>query len=283
MNPNLFSLYIHGGHDIREGTLSSLWRIDLSNKNYEWEQVHTRGGIKPGKIAYHSLTLYSDNKCILIGGSNLGIDNPNIYELDLDKLEWSLDKHSKPDDLISIDEHTACLDKDKLYVFGGNVHGFKSNKMYILDMSTRKWTIEEPENGPCERSGHSAVIKDGKMYVFGGKNSESNKLGDFWVYDTKAHTWSQLETSDLESPISRSGHSSGVYKNFIIIYAGIHELTQELSDMCLYDISRNCWMTLFDEEHSPVHQQNRSVHSSFSNSGNDFSPYKFSKEDEPKE
>lgn len=208
------------------------------------------------------MTLYSENKCILIGGSNLGEDNRNIYELDLKSLEWTKDNHAKPDDIESIDEHSACFYKDKIYIFGGNVHGFKSNKLFILDMATRKWEERKYTNGPPKRASHSAVIKDGKMYVFGGKTVENNKLGDFWVYDIAGDSWSEIKFEADEGPISRSGHSTGVFKNYIIVYAGIHELTKELSDMYLYDTVNKHWTTLFDEEHSPVH--NRSVHSSFS-------------------
>lgn len=231
-----FRLYIHGGHDIREGTLDTLWRIDLSSGgDYEWELLHTRGSKKPGNIAYHTFNLISDHECILIGGSNLGSDNPNIYELDLHTLEWKADRHHKPEDLESIDEHTATFYDGKLYVFGGNVHGFKTNNMYILDIATRKWHVKEFTKGPPPRASHSATIKDGELYIFGGKDEENEKLGDLWVYSIKDDTWKEIVYPRSEGPISRSGHSTGVFKNFIIIYAGIHELTQELSDMYLYD------------------------------------------------
>jgi hypothetical protein len=225
--------------------------------------VATRGARKPGKIAYHSLTMYEQGKFLLIGGSNLGTDNPHIYELDLFTNEWVLDTHQKPSDIESIDEHTASLYDGKIYIFGGNVHGFKSNTMYILDVSTRKWETKECQNVPPERSSHSAVIKDSKIYVFGGKGVDNNKLGDFWVYDISNNSWSEIKVSECDGPISRSGHSSGIFRDYIIIYAGIHELTQELSDMYLYNVKSNSWAMLFEEEHSPVHQ-NRSINSSFS-------------------
>lgn len=101
------------------------------------------------------------------------------------------------------------------------------------------------------------------MYVFGGKNVDNNKLGDFWIYDIKNDSWTEVPVPEIDGPISRSGHSTGVYKDYIIIYAGIHELTQELSDMYLYNTTTGNWATLFEEEYSPVHRD-KSVHSSFS-------------------
>lgn len=99
------------------------------------------------------------------------------------------------------------------------------------------------------------MIKDGKIYVFGGKDIDNNRLGDFWVYDISDNSWEEIIILKSEGPISRSGHSTGVYKDFIIIYAGIHELTRELSDMYLFNTNTNNWVTLFEEEYSPVHQR----------------------------
>ena len=196
----------------------------------------------------------------------LGIDNSDIYNLDLHTMTWTVRKEAKPEELDSIDEHTTWAHGDSIYVFGGNIYGFKSNKLFAFNTKSGKWETKNTTNAPPERSSHSAIIKDGKMYIFGGKDIENNKLGDFWVYDITSNEWNQIKFEEDEGPISRSGHSTGVFKNFIVIYGGIHELTQELSDMYLYDTTRNSWMMVFEEEHSPVYKQ-QSHHSSFSQSG----------------
>ena len=260
-------LYIHGGHDIREGSQDSMWKINLNLKKFEWEKVQTRGLQKPGKIAYHTLTLHSENRCLLVGGSSLGEDNEHIYELDLLTLEWKLLKDAKPAELKSLDEHSAWLYDDKIYIFGGNCYGFKSDKLFAYDVKTCKWKIIEFKKGPCPRSSHSAVVKDDKMYIFGGKDFENNKLKDFWIFDFTKNTWSEIEyTHSAEWPISRSGHSTGLFKNYIIIFGGIHELIHEMNDLHLYDTERKAWSVIYEEDHSPAH--NKSHHSSFANSGN---------------
>ena len=105
------------------------------------------------------------------------------------------------------------------------------------------------------------------MYVFGGKDIENNKLGDLWMYDFKQESWTNLKFPIEEGPISRSGHTSGFFKNFLIIFGGIHELTQEMSDMYLYDAERNHWIMIFEEEQSPLHARQPLQNTSFSNSG----------------
>ncbi len=56
------SLYIHGGRDLKEGPIASMWRVNLynvhkmsenENQQVEWECVKT-SGTPPGKISHHS-------------------------------------------------------------------------------------------------------------------------------------------------------------------------------------------------------------------------------------
>ena len=72
------------------------------------------------------------------------------------------------------------------------------------------------------------------MYIFGGKDEDNEKLKDFWRYDFKTKAWEQLEC-DHPDVSSRSGHSACVYQHYMIIFAGIHEVTKELDDMAVYN------------------------------------------------
>ena len=56
------------------------------------------------------------------------------------------------------------------------------------------WERVEPNEGPLPipRAGHSAVMYDGKMYVFGGKDEDNEKLKDFWRFDFKTKIWKEL-------------------------------------------------------------------------------------------
>ena len=133
-------LYIHGGHDIREGTLEKMYRINLepkSNDN-EWEIIQQRGVEQPGKVGYHTLTRYG-NKVYLIGGSDLGKDNTKMYEFNIDTNEWKVvnqkDSNNFPDPR---DEHSAVLWNDIIVIYGGNVHGFKSSELWFYYCNDNK-------------------------------------------------------------------------------------------------------------------------------------------------
>lgn len=180
-------LYVHGGHDIREGTLDTMHRIHLeptSNEN-EWEQISQRGMQKPGRISYHTLTMHGD-QAFLFGGSDLGIDNNKMFSFDIENSEWKvisdLSKETG-DHPISRDEHAAALWNDILIIFGGNVKGFKSNDVWFYHINENKWEEIKAENPPPERSNLAYTISGDKFYIFGGKDIENNKLKDLWCFD----------------------------------------------------------------------------------------------------
>ena len=83
------------------------------------------------------------------------------------------------------------------------------------------------------------------MYVFGGKDEDNEKLNDFWQFDFATNTWTQMEDDQENSIISRSGHSACIYKDYMVVFAGIHEVTKELDDMSAYCFKTNKWIHLF--------------------------------------
>ena len=46
---------------------------------------------------------------------------------------------------------------------------------------------------------------------------------------------------------SRSGHSASIYGDYMIVFAGIHEVTHELDDMAAYSFKQNKWLHMFKE------------------------------------
>jgi hypothetical protein len=142
-------LYIHGGHDIREGNTDSLWRIDINTKNKEpiWEELAFIRRNYPGPIAYHTTTV-KDDQAFLIGGSKLGVDSMKDYILNLKSFEWTALSRNDPNAPISIDEHSATLVGDQIYIFGGNISGFKNDQIFVFDTQTYKWHVPKQSNGP---------------------------------------------------------------------------------------------------------------------------------------
>ena len=112
------------------------------------------------------------------------------------------------------------------------------------------------QNLPPSRAGHSAVLYQDRMIVFGGKDEDNNKLNDIWAFDFPTNKWSEIQLSEANylKPTTRSGHSACIYNDFMVVFGGIHEVTKELSDMCAFDIKQNKWVQFFEEISSPIKQ-----------------------------
>jgi len=116
-------------------------------------------------------------------GSNK-LEYTPVYQLGMKTFAWSLLK-GRGDEVASRDEHTSVLDENSslMVVFGGFIDGERCNETAMYNAKTNYWRkakLFENSRRPCPRSGHSSVIHNGNMYVFGGKCGNSNKLNDLW-------------------------------------------------------------------------------------------------------
>ena len=83
------------------------------------------------------------------------------------------------------------------------------------------------------------------MYVFGGKDEDSEKLNDLWVFNLAEKRWVEIEAQG-DIPFERSGHSSDVFDGHLVIFGGIWDVTKELNDLHLYNFAENNWTTIIE-------------------------------------
>ena len=199
------TLYIYGGHDIREGSMDTLWKLPLDTlrdlslpeaqqeKNCGWTQVSYAGKEQPGPLAHHSSVEYN-GKMFLFGGSNLEYDNKLLFSLDLKSYEWRVVKTTGDQGPKTRDEHSAVVHEKRMVVYGGFVEGAIQNDMWALNLDNFAWEeMQQGEKLPPARAGHSTVLCEGAMWVFGGKDEENNKLNDLWKFDFASSTWEEVK------------------------------------------------------------------------------------------
>ena len=90
------------------------------------------------------------------------------------------------------------------------------------------------------------------MYIFGGKDSDNNKLNDLWRLDLNTNKWQEINPVDGYKPRERSGHSCDIIDHYMVIFGGIYEITKELNDLHLFDLRTNKWITIQEEINSPA-------------------------------
>ena len=94
-------MYIYGGHDIREGSLSSLWMINLAHlqdlekpeseqdKKLMWHLMETTGP-NPGAISHHTSVVFNERMYLFGGSKANGEENPRFFSLDLKSYRWEI-------------------------------------------------------------------------------------------------------------------------------------------------------------------------------------------------
>lgn len=197
----------------------------------------------------------------LFGGSQGENENVEMYSLDLSKNNWQLikpkplngDSNNLPQ---TRDEHSAIIYHESMVIFGGFSFGERSSDIFKYQFKQNTWERIHfvGDKSPIPRAGHSAIVKyddaDGdKMYIFGGKDDENTKLNDVWRFNFRTCQWSLINC--LDEPTPRSGHSAQVYRDYMLIYGGIFEVTKELNDMHIFDLKNERWLCLFEELNSP--------------------------------
>ncbi|RJE27507.1 Kelch repeats protein [Aspergillus sclerotialis] len=144
--------------------------------------------------------------------------------------------------------------RNELLVFGGeyfdgNLATFYNNLfVYLIDRG--EWREVTSPNSPLPRSGHAWCRggNTGGVYLFGGEFSSPKQgtfyhYNDFWYLDPVTREWSRIETKG-KGPPARSGHRMTYFKNYIILFGGFQDTSQQtkyLQDLWVYDCSRFTW------------------------------------------
>lgn len=143
---------------------------------------------------------------IIFGGKSSSIESTNkMYEYSfMDRVFNSMTPSLEGENkfMPAIDSHSLVYDEkqDVMVAFGGFLGDecSYSNKIYYYSFQHSLWKLIEPisppEKRPSPRGSHASILKNSKLYIYGGSDGD-NILSDFWHFDLLAHTWTQIDTS----------------------------------------------------------------------------------------
>ena len=241
-------MIIYGGQDLREGPQGGLWRIEIGQFDQgDWEELKTQDF---GPLCRHS-AIVKDDSMYVFGGTNGSQDFNRTLVFNLKTLSCRVINAENKSCPPTLDSHTANLYEDGtaawMVVFGGFTVGERSSNVYTLNLTSEKWKLAQTSKGPEGRSNHSSILYKDHLYIFGGTNEEGEKLSDLWKLDLRTYHWDEVKgLGDI--PSGRSGHSAALYKDLMIIFGGMKDITKETNDMYSYDFHSNTWV-LFQFEH----------------------------------
>lgn len=101
--------------------------------------------------------------------------------------------------------HTAVVNGNLMYIFGGWDGHFTLNHLLIFDLNSYKWIEAETTGDIPARYRHSAVTTTDAMYVFGGIDHTQQRFNDIYEFNYKTRNWSILVTIG-DAPSKRTFH-----------------------------------------------------------------------------
>lgn len=166
-------LYVFGGQ-LDTQFFNDLWCFDLSNfrkPSTHWRKVDPRG-MTPPPLANHCMCVYSD--CLYVFGGNRGGELSNeLLRFEPSSDSWSVCKLKGPFNPPPLEEHSAALVKNYLFVYGGRIDDENtSDVMFIINLDDMHCFSLQSDlySYPGFRCGHSMTydVSEEKLIVMGG-------------------------------------------------------------------------------------------------------------------
>uniref|UniRef100_A0A8C8SR54 Uncharacterized protein n=1 Tax=Pelusios castaneus TaxID=367368 RepID=A0A8C8SR54_9SAUR len=152
-----------------------------------------------------------------------------------------------------LEEHSMVAYHDTLYIFGGMVDSaFTKVKtpLWMYDTDSARWTegwhtaAESESIAPANRKGHSAVVYNSSMYIYGGYFDIKGITQEFWALHLDTGEWSQVSPLSCDTgPGRRHGHSAVVYSTGMYLFGGLMGLSEQ-RDLWKWDFVRCTWSTI---------------------------------------
>jgi len=141
-------------------------------------------------------------------------------------------------------EHAACVYDDCLYVHGGRSHRGIEQDLWKYDFLSKCWIkIDLVGDKPPPLKGHTMIVFEKKLYVFGGELSFAS-AGEIplWVFDPSNQTWKKLSNPDNGVyPSGRLDHITFIYNNCMYVHGGYADLKGSLNEFWKYNFMNNQW------------------------------------------
>ena len=159
---------------------------------------------------------------------------------------------------VGLMDQTTVLYKDSVYVFGGILDSFQyTNTLWeFRSFPPVVKVINIDSIKPPERAGHSAILYNSKMIIFGGRDIERYSMNDVFYFDLKplydarinmtewakvTSNWTFCDTSSANAgssiiPKARYDHSAILYNTQMYIYGGINKDPDSLNTEIFNDV-----------------------------------------------
>lgn len=240
-----------------------------------------RSPLAPSSRSKHAMCISQDGCFYLLAGRSANLPLKDLWRFDPVQSRWEevRCRGSRPP---CLQEHSVVSWKGKLYVFGGEI-GFASTgetPLWIFDTGTSLWRKQQEPGRvggtagrqPTGRRGHTCVIYNGAMHLFGGYQDLKGSSAELWGFHFDTEQWELLNggsaavagvggsngcqagwTDGLAAelgPAPRHSHTCVVHQGAMWIYGGLADL-QERSDFWSYHFESGRWSRVRSSKGGP--------------------------------
>ncbi|XP_021939507.1 uncharacterized protein LOC110839536 isoform X2 [Zootermopsis nevadensis] len=224
-----------------------------------WSAVTpTPDGPAPSSRSKHSATLLGSN-VYLLGGRNGNLPLKDLWRYSLAESRWEQLQPSG-DRPPCLQEHSAVAYKENIYVFGGEV-GFSAGTetpLWVYQIKGNCWRKVRAQKGvavPRGRRGHTALVHQGAMLMYGGYQDLRGSSNELWGFHFDTESWHLLSSSSSgitcgrpsgtggshgDLPPARHKHSAILHDDAMWVYGGMTDL-QERADFWRWDTVAKLW------------------------------------------
>lgn len=165
-------MWVYGGKGSEEH-LQDLWKLDLNNRN--WEQVRYLGN-GPGTVSGHSALAYGDVMLVFGGYRDILKETNEMYTYDFLNNNWVLIQNEmQVSDPVTLEEIQQFNKKMK------KMENNESGKVVLYGGPPNQMQGRIKGKFPHSRDGHSAVLFEDMMIVFGGDRHQM-AFNDLYCY-----------------------------------------------------------------------------------------------------
>jgi len=199
----------------------------------------------PSCRSKHAAVLH-DQHLYMLGGRNGNVALRDFWRYSIAKNSWEPIRGGG-DAPGCLQDHTMVAFRDTLYVFGGELSfcNDQETPLWFYHLQTGVWEkFATPKGGspvtPRGRRGHTAVVFQDSMYIYGGYQDLKGSTAELWAFHFPSATWHLVSQGGAVDCPPRHRHSAVLHDSAMWVFGGMNDL-QERSDFWKFDFVSRSW------------------------------------------
>ncbi|XP_020220693.1 acyl-CoA-binding domain-containing protein 6 isoform X1 [Cajanus cajan] len=222
-------------------------RTCTSGSSENW-MVLSIVGDKPTPRSYHAAAVI-ENKMVVVGGESGSELLDDVQVLNFDRFSWTtassklyLSPSSLPLKIPACKGHCLVSWGGKALLIGGKTDPASDKiSVWAFDTESECWSLMEAKGDiPVARSGHTVVMANSVLILFGGEDAKRRKLNDLHMFDLNSFTWLPLLYTGA-APCPRFNHVAALYDGKILFIFGGASKSRTLNDLYSLDFGTMEW------------------------------------------